>query len=161
MWNGSGEGGHPCYWSWRKYFWLLTVEYDVSDGFVIYGWPLFCWGVVITKSCLILCDPVNCSTPGSSVLYCFSVCSDLYPLSWWCYLTSSSADPFSFYLQSFPVTGSFPMSQLFASGGQRTGASASAPVLSMNIHSWFSLGLTGLISLQSKGLSRVFSNTTI
>ena len=67
--------------------------------------------------------------------------------------------PFSSWLQSFPASGSFPMSQLFASGGQCSGASAS--VLPMNIQDWFSLGLTGLISLQSKGLSRVFSNTTV
>ena len=77
-----------------------------------------------------------------------------------CYLTiSSSAAPFSFCLQSFPVSGSFPVSWLFASGGQSIGASAS--VLPMNIEDWFPLGLTGLISLQSKGLSRVFSDTTV
>ena len=64
-----------------------------------------------------------------------------------------SAAPFSFCLQSFPASGSFPVSQLFASGGQGTGASASAAVLPMNIHGWFSLGLTGLISLQSKGMA--------
>ena len=69
--------------------------------------------------------------------------------------------PFSSCLQSFPASGSFPMSQLFSSGGQSTGASASASVLPVNIQDWFPLGLTGLISLKSKGLSRVFSNTTI
>ena len=75
-----------------------------------------------------------------------------------CYLTiSSSAAPISFSLQSFSASGSFPMSQFFASGGQSTGASAS--VLPMNIHSWFPLGLTGLISMQSQGLLRVFSST--
>ena len=63
--------------------------------------------------------------------------------------------------QSFPVSGSFLISWLFASGGQNIGASASASVLPMNIQDWFLLGLTGLISLQSKGLSRVFSNTTV
>ena len=88
------------------------------------------------------------------------VCSDSYPLSHWCYLTiSSSAALFSFCLQSFPASGSFPMSRLFTSGGQSTGASASASVLPMNIQGWFPLGLTGLISLLSKGLSRVFSST--
>ena len=88
------------------------------------------------------------------------ICSDSHPLSQWCYLTiSSSAAPFSFCLQSFPVWGSFPTSQLFISGGQSTGASAS--VLPMNIQSWFPLGLTGLISLLSKGLSRIFSSTMI
>ena len=88
------------------------------------------------------------------------VCSDSCPLSQWCYLTtSSSAARFCFCLQSFPAPGSFPMSQLFTSGGQRIGDSAS--VLPVNIQCWFPLGLIGLISLQSKGLSRVFSSTTI
>ena len=88
------------------------------------------------------------------------VCSDSYPLSQWCYLTiSSSAALFSFCLQSFPASGSFPMSRVFTSGGQNIGASASASVLPMNIQGWFPLGLTGLISLLSKGLSRVFSST--
>ena len=83
-------------------------------------------------------------------------------LSWWCHPTiSSSVIPFFSYLQSFPASGSFQMSQLFASGGQSIGASASAWVLSMNIQDWVPLGLTGLITLQSKGLSRDFSNTTV
>ena len=69
--------------------------------------------------------------------------------------------PFSSHLQSFPASGSFPMSKLFASGGQSIGASASASVLPMNIQDWFPWGLTSLISLQSEGLSRVFSNTTV
>ena len=79
----------------------------------------------------------------------------------WCYLTISfSVAPFSSYPQSFLELGSFPVSQFFTSSGQSTGASASASVLPMNIQGWFPLGLTGLISLMSKGLSRVFSNTT-
>ena len=69
--------------------------------------------------------------------------------------------PFSFCLQSFPASGSFPISQLFASGGQSIGASASASVLPMYIQDWFPIGLTGLISLQSKGLPRVFSNISL
>ena len=69
--------------------------------------------------------------------------------------------PLSYCLQSFPASGSFPVSQLFASGGQSTGASASVSVLPMNIQDWFPLTLTGLVTLQSKGLSRVFSNTTV
>ena len=90
------------------------------------------------------------------------VCSNSCPLSQWCHPTiSSSFVPFSSCLQSLPASGSFPMSQLFASGDQSIGASASASVLPMNIQGWFPLGLTGLISLQSKGLSRVFSNTTV
>ena len=84
------------------------------------------------------------------------------PLSRWCHLTiSSSVIPFSSCLKSFPISGSFQMSQLFTSGGQNIGASASTSVLPMNTHDWFPLGWTGWISLQSKGLSRVFSNTTV
>ena len=90
------------------------------------------------------------------------VCSHSCPLTQWYYLTiSSSATPFSFCLQSFPASGSFPMSQLFTSGGHSIGASASASVFPMNIQGWFPLGLTGFVSLQSKGLSRVFSSTTV
>jgi len=75
------------------------------------------------------------------------------PLSQWCFLTiSSSISPFYFWLQSFPASGSFPVSWLFASSGQSIGASASASVLPINIQGWFPFGLTGLISLQSKGL---------
>ena len=89
-------------------------------------------------------------------------CSNSCPSSQWCHPTiSSSVVPFSSCLQSFPASGSFPMSQFFASGGQSTGVSASASVLPVNIQDWFPLGLTGWISLQSKGLSRVFSNTTV
>ena len=89
------------------------------------------------------------------------VCSNSCPLSWWCHSTiSSSVIPFSSCPQSFPAFGSFLISQLFASGGQSIGASASASVHPMNIQGWFPLGLTGWISLQSKGLSRVFSRTT-
>ena len=84
------------------------------------------------------------------------------PLTQWCHPTiSSSAVPFSSHLQSFPATGSFQMNQFFISGGQSIGVSASTSVLPMNIQDWSPLGWTGWISLQSKGLSRVFSNTTV
>ena len=89
-------------------------------------------------------------------------CSNSCPLSRWSHPTiSSSVIPFTSCLQSFPASGSFSMSQLFPSGGQSIGASASASVLPMNIQDWFPFGWTGWISLQSKGLSRVFSNTTV
>ena len=89
------------------------------------------------------------------------VYSNSTPLSRWCHPTnSSSVVPFS-CIQSFPASGSFQMSQFFASSGQSTGVSASALVLPMTIQDWFPLQLTGWISLQSKGLSRVFSNTTV
>ena len=90
-------------------------------------------------------------TPGT----CSNSCPSVMPST-----ISSSVVPFS-CLQSFPASGSFPVSQLFASGGKCIGASASASVFPMNIQGWFPLGLTGLSSLQSKGLSRVFSNTTV
>ena len=88
--------------------------------------------------------------------------SNPHPLSRWCHPTiSSSVVPFSSCPQSFPASGSFPMSQLFASGGQSIGVSVLASVLPMNTQNWSPLGWTGWISLQSKGLSRVFSNTTV
>ena len=87
------------------------------------------------------------------------VCLNSCPLNWWCHPTISSfVTSFSSCLQSFPASGSFPMSQFFASGGQSIGASASASVLQMNNQDWFPLRLTGLIALLSKGLSRVFSS---
>ena len=89
-------------------------------------------------------------------------CSNSCPSSWWCHPTiSSSVVPFPFHLQSFSASGSFPMNQFFTSGGQSIGVSTSTSVLRMNIQDWFPLGWTGWISLQSKGLSRVFSNTTV
>ena len=98
--------------------------------------------------------PCPSATPG--------VYSNWCPLSRWCHPTiSSSVVPFSSGLQSFPASGSFQMSQLFASGGQNIGVSASTSVLPMNIQRWFLLGWTGWISLQSKGFSSIFSNTTV
>ena len=96
--------------------------------------------------------PCPSPTPGA--------CSNSCPSSQWCHQTiSSSVVPFSSHLQSFLVTESFPVSQFFASGGQSIGASAL--VLPKNIQDWFPLGWTGWISLQSKELSKVFSNTTV
>ena len=118
--------------------------------------------VVQSLSCDWLCDSVDYSTPGSSVFHYLEIVqihvhwvSDaiqpFHPL----------LPPFSFCLQSFPASRSFPVSQFFTSGGQTTGASASTAVLLMNIQGWFPLGLTSLISLLSKGLSRVFSSVTV
>ena len=143
----------------------------------------------VAQLCLTLCDPMNCSMPGLPVPhYQFSLvtqlcltlqphglqrarlrcpssspraCSNPYSLSQWCHPTiSTSVVPFASYLQSFPASGSSPMSQFFASGGHSIRVSAPASVLPMSIRGWFPLWLTGLISLQSKRLSRVFSNTT-
>ena len=98
--------------------------------------------------------PCLSPTPGGHPNSCAS--------SWWCHPTIlSSVIPFSSCLQFFPASGSFPRNHFFASNGQSIGASASASVLPMNIQDWFPLGWTGWISLQSKGLSRVFSNTTV
>ena len=112
----------------------------------------------VTQLCLTLCDTMDARLPCPSPTP--RVYSNSCPLGWRCHSAiSSSVVPFSSCLQSFPVSGSFPMSQFFPTGGQSIGASAS--VLPIHIHNWFPLGLTGLISLQSKRLSRVFSNTTV
>ena len=123
----------------------------------------------VSKTCLTLCDPRDARPPCPSPSP--RVCSNSYPLSQWCSLIiSSSATPFSSCPQSFPASESIPRSQLFTSGGQSDGASASASVLPMNIHGLFPLWLVGLISLQSERLFlfffferllRVFSNTTV
>ena len=99
---------------------------------------------------------VSCPSPTPGV------CSNSCPSNQWCHPTiSCSVIPFSSYLQSFPASGSFLMSQFFTSSGQSIGVSASTSVCSMYIKDWFPLELTGLISLQSKGLSRIFCNTTV
>ena len=116
----------------------------------------------VTQSCPTLWShglqhtrlPCPSPTPGA--------CSNTCPLSHWCHQTiSSSIIPFSSHLQTFPAPGSFPITQFFTSNGQSIGVSSSASVLPMNIQDWFPLGWTGWISLQSKGFSRVFSNTTV
>ena len=117
----------------------------------------------VSQSCLTLCDPMDCSTAR---LPCLTptpgACSNSCPVSRWCHPTiSSSVIPFFSCPQYLPASGSFQMSWFFTSGGQSTGVSASASVFSINIQDWFPLGLTSLISLQSKGLSRVFSSITI
>ena len=117
----------------------------------IHWWPC----CLVAQSCLTLCDPMDCSTPGLPVHHQLPVYSNSCPSSWWCHPTSSSSViPFSSRLQSFPASGSFLRSRLFASGGQSIGVSASASILPMNIQDWFPLGLTGLISLQSNWWAR-------
>ena len=115
----------------------------------------------MAQLCLTLWDPMDCSTPGFPVLHHLLGFAQTHVL--WVgnpIQISSSVIPFSSCLQSFPASGSFPMSWFFALDGQSIGASASA-FLPKNIQGWFPLGLTGLISLQSKALSRVFSNTRV
>ena len=116
----------------------------------------------VAKSYLTLWDPMGCSTPCFPVLHHILKFAQTRPLSQWCHPTiSSSVVPFSSCLQSFPASGSFPMSWHFTSSGESIRPSASASVLPMNIQGQLPLRLTGLISSKSKGLSRVFSSTTI
>jgi len=136
-------------------------------------WGKYCWGktgghgykvlrellLVVVFGCSVISDYLQSHGLQHARLPCPSpspgACSNSCPLNQWYHPNiSSSVIPFSSWPQSFPASGSFPMSQLFTSGGQSIGASTS--VLPMNIQDWFPLGLTCLISLQSKGLSRVF-----
>ena len=134
----------PCKEKLLNFFLLASVQFSrsvVSNSLQPHG----------LQHARLACRP---PTPGA--------CSNSCPLNPWYHPTiSSSVVPFSSCLWSFPASGSFPLSQLFTSGGQSTGASASASVLPVNIQNWFPLGWTGWISLQSKGLSGVISNTTV
>ena len=119
----------------------------------------------VIQLCPTLCNPMDHSTQGLPVHHQLT---EFTYLHWLISIESvmpsshpSSVVPLSSCLQSFPESGSFPVSQFFISGGQRIGVSASSSVLPMNIQDWFLLGWTGWITLQSKGLSRVFSNTTV
>ena len=123
-----------------------------------------CWFSSVQS--VFMSDPLQPHRPQHARPPCASPTHGVYsnscPLSWWCHPTISSSDiPFSSDLHSLPALGSFPVSHFFASGGQSIVVSASASVLPMNIQNWSPLGWTGWISLLSKGLSRVFSNTTV
>ena len=116
----------------------------------------------VTQLCPTLCDPMNCSTPGLPVHHQLLESTQLMCIE--LVMPSSHlilCHPLFLRPQALPVSGSFPMSQLFTWGGQSIGVSALASVLSMNTQDWSPLGWTRWISLQSKGLSRVFSNTTV
>ena len=150
--------GNSLPWSftffWSKPATFLGVYRPVNYTFVQFS--------PVTQSCLTLQSHglqharLHCPSPTPGVY------SNSCPLSRWCHPTiSSSVVPFSSHPQSFPPSGSFQMSQLFVLGGPSIGISASTSVLPVNIQDWFPLGWTGWISLQSKGLSRVFSNTTV
>ena len=120
----------------------------------------------LTEWCPTLCDTIDCSVPGFPQFLRLPlppprVCPSLFPLNRWCHPTISPSITLFFCLQSFPASGSFPMNRLFAPSVQSIGNSASASVLLMSIQGWFPLRLTGLISLLSKRLSRVFSSATI
>ena len=128
------------------------------------------WGLPLSHTVQFRCSVMSDSLRTPGLQHTWPPCplqpprvyQNSSPLSRWCHPTiSCCVIPFSSRLQSFPASGSFQMSQFFASGGQSIGVSASASVLPVNIQDWFHLGWTGWISLKSKGLSRVFSNTTV
>ena len=168
---------HEVAKSWTLLKWLSTHRFHRSP-LSLPLWPLEGADVLhclpqawrcsvqfssVTQSWPTLCDTMDCSTPGFPVLHYLlqltqthvnGVHDAIQP-------PHHLSPPFCFGLQSFPASGSFPMSQLFTLGGQNIGVSASASVLSMNIQGWFPLGLTGWIFSQSKGLSRPISNTTV
>ena len=117
----------------------------------------------VAQSCPTLRDAMNCSTPGLPVHHQLPEFTQTQcPSSQWCHpAISSSVVPFSSCPQSLPASESFPMSQLFARGGPSSGVSALASLFPKKSHGWSASEWTGWISLQSKGLSRVFSNTTV
>ena len=146
---------------------FLSLAVKPTSVVMLFSWgcrneePRFCC-CSVTKSCPALCDPMDWSTPGSSVLYYLPELAQIH-VHWACPVMPSNRLILCCSLLLLPpnflASGSFLMSQFFTSGGQIIWASA--PVLPMNIQDWFPLGLTDLISLQSKGFSRVFSSTTI
>ena len=140
---------HFSVWVWNVLIILALIEYHFSSA--------------QSFSCVwLFATPWATACQASLSITNFWIYPNTCPLSQWCHPTiSSSVVAFSSCPQSFPASGSFQMSQLFASGGQSIGVSASASVLPMNTQDWFPLGGTGWISLQSKGLSGVFSNTTV
>ena len=143
---------------WYRTFFFILIVVDFFECLLCVSSVQFSCSVVSDSLRLHGLQHTRLPCPSPTPRACSNSCSS----SWWCHTTiSSSVIPFSSHLQSFPASGSFPMSQFFASGGQSIGVSASASVLPMNIQDWFPLGWTGWISLQSKGLSRVFSNTTV
>ena len=147
-----------------KVGWALNQNLQIDDDSGSFSWVFCCrFGFcTVAKSCSTLCDPMDCSMPGFPVLHCLLEFAQTHVH--WVSDAIQPSHPLSFpSLLAFHLSQleSFPMSQLFSSGGQSFGASASASVLPMNIQCWFPLGLTGLISLLTKGLPRVFSSTTV
>ena len=145
----------------RKY----TIAKSGPHQLILWSWPhriISQFSSVQSLSCVRLWDPMDSSTPGLPVHHQLLEFTQTHVHRVGDAIQASHpVIPFSSRLQSFPASGSFSVSQFFASGGQSIGLSASESVLPMNIQNWFPLGWTGWISLQSKGLSRVFSNTTV
>ena len=142
---------------------IREQNFDCEWGGMVWEVGLSRYSSAQSLSCVqLFATPWTAAHKTSLSITSPGACSNSRPLSQWSHPTiSSSAVPFSSRLQSFPESGSFSMSQFFGSDSQSIGASDSASVLPMNIQDWFPLGLTGWISLLSKGLSRVFSNTTV
>ena len=148
--------------------WILTTDKILNLLFPIMKFRMVTHPISsvqfssVTQSCLTLCDPWNAARQASLSITTSRIYSNSRLLSWWCHpAISSSVVPFSSCSQSLPASKSFPMSQLFAWGGQSTGVSALASFLPKNNQGWSPLEWTGWSSLQSMGLSRVFSNTTV
>ena len=142
----------------QKNIYFLGIEY--TEDFV---WITTVQSSSVSPLCPTLWDPMDCSTPGFHVHHQLLELAQTH-VRWGSDAiqpSSSSVVPFSYYLQSFPASESFPMSPFFTQDGQRIGVSASTSVFPMKIQDWFPLGLTGLVFLQSKWLSRVFFNTRV
>ena len=143
-------------------FYLLWSLFTFLGRHLVHTFIILAQFSSVTQSCPTLCDPMNRSTPGLPVHTTPGVHSNSRPWRRWCHpAISSSVIPFSSCPQSLPASESFPMSQLFAWGGQSTGVSALASFLWRKSQGWSPLEWTGWISLQSKGFSRVFSNTKV
>ena len=147
---------------------MIELSHSLVATFFLvdYNWIQHLQFSSVQFRCSVVSDSLQPHEPQHARPPCPSPTPRVYPnscpLSQWCHPTiSCSVIPFSSHPQSFWASGCFPMSQFFTSGGQSIGVSASASVLPMNIQDWFPLGWTGWISVQSKGLSRVFSNTTV
>ena len=147
---------------WVIFLWLKSLHYGHLVSYILFQLRHTTYVVLVVQLLsyvrLFRLQHARLSRPSLSL----RVCSNSCPLNQRCHPTiSSSVIPFFFCPQSFPASGSFPVSWFLTSGGQGIGASASASVRPMNIQGWFPLELAGLISLLSKGLSRVYSNTTV
>ena len=152
--------------SWLSTHTLPDGQYWIKIEYILCSWRWRSFISTVQFSCSVLSDYMQPHGLQHDRLLCPSPTPGTYshscPLSWWCHPTiSSSVVPFSSCPQSFPASGSVQMSQVFTVGGQSIGISVSALVLSQNIQDWFPLGWTGWISLQSKRLTRFFSNTTV
>ena len=156
-WIATELGSHSLLESTKNDSKFKTRTYGQAPSQIPYScFPLSS----VAQSLPTLCNPKDFNMPDFPVHRQLPVCSHSCPSSWWCHPTISSVVPFSSCPQSFPASGSFPVSQFFTSGGQNIGVSASTSVLPMNIQDWFPLGWTGRISLQSKGLSSLFQHHT-